>query len=272
MIAFIKRLIAVPIRLLAKAAGLVSFVDATSLWSAVWKLSHKPYDGIPLLMLKYKRNGIEAARQMAEEMLPEAKSCVLVSAIGSIEYSCHNFEAADKWIKMARDGDYKEPEWLLHLELFLSDFFEEYDPDTIIEQVLSRNDLPMLITLAALIKKANSLLEKQMWDQAEEIAERILSVQEQTDARLVKWVTCFRRGEQNEADEHFAKAQGKLPDAVFAALVAQGWLFMGEVRKAKEWLYKAEKEKSWVESLESPVGELARSDEFRNFCMEKESQ
>lgn len=272
MVAFIKNLIAVPIRMLAKAAGLVTFVDETSLWSAVWKLCHNPYDGIPLLMLTYKRDGIEAARRMAEEMLPEAESCVLVSAIGSIEYSCNDFEAVNKWVKMARDGDYKEPEWLLHLELFLSNYLEEYDSETVAEQILSRSDLPMLITLAALIKKANSFLDKQMWDQAEEIAERILSIQEQNDARLVKWVTCLRRGEQTEADEHFAKARGKLPDAVFAVLVAQGWLFMGEVGKAMEWLYKAEKEKPWVESAESPIGELARSDEFSNFCMEKESQ
>ena len=69
MVAFIGKIIAVPIRMLAEAAGLVTFVDPTLLWSAVWKLSNNPHDGSRLLILTYIKYGIEAARQMAEEML-----------------------------------------------------------------------------------------------------------------------------------------------------------------------------------------------------------
>ena len=272
MITFIKKLIAVPIRMLAEIVGLVRILNPLLLWQTSWKLSHNPQDGGKLIVLTCRKYGIEAARQTAEEMLAQVKSCALASAIGSLEYVCHNVEAVNKWVKMARNGNYEKPEMLLHLELLLSNILEEYDTKIVIEQVLSRNDLPMIVTLTALIVKANDLLEKRSWDKAEEIAEHILNIQEQPDARLIKWVTCSRRGEQTEADEHFAMAQGKLSNAVLAPLVAQGWLHMGDVGKAVEWLYKAGDPGFHIKQSKSQIGELARSEEFQNYCREKESQ
>jgi len=270
MIGFIKQLIAVPIRLLAELAGLVAIVDTLPLWSALWKLTHGPQDGCNLLVLVCSKYGIEAARQKAEKMLPRSKSCVLAATIGFLEFRYYQgIEAMNKWVRIAKEGGYKEPEMLLHLELILSNFIEEYDGEAIREQILSRNDLPMLVKFAALISEANTLLEKHLWDEAEKIADRILNIQEQPDARIIKWVTLLVRDDEVEADKQFSKAQGKLADGIFNPLVAQGWLFLGQRREAMEWLYKTRRLGLYIKKSKSQIGVLARSEEFRDFCEER---
>ena len=270
MIAFIKQAIAVPIRLLALAVGFVHIGNPIRLWSTIWKLGRRSEDGCQLLALVWRQYENDMAREMAEKMIVESKDSRLAAIAGLLEISCSkDFTAASMWAKKAKEIGCGNPETLLPLELFLSEYLEEYDMDEVVEQVLSRNDLPGIATLSALICKADALLKKHCWDEAEKIANRILGIQEQPDARIMKWVICSVRGEQAKADEHFKKAQGKLPDAVFNMLVAQGWLFLGRVDRAMEWLCRAETDGVVLQKCKSEIGDLARSEEFKSFCRER---
>ncbi len=107
--------------------------------------------------------------------------------------------------------------------------------------------------------------------EAEGIANRILSIEEQIDARLVKWMVLTARGKSG-ADEQLRKARGRVPDAVVNMLLAQCYLFLGDVRRAMEWLYKAEEERPWVGTLGSRVGELARSEEFQSYYSQRKNR
>lgn len=267
------RLIAAPIRLLALAAGFLHIGNPIRLWSTVWKLGRRSEDGCQLLGLVWRQYEIDLAREMAEKMIVESKDSRLAATAGLLEIACSkDFTAANMWAKKAKEIGCGNPEMLLPLELFLSEYLEEYDKDEIVEQVLSRNDLPGLATLSALICKANALLKKHCWDEAEKIANRILAIQEQPDARIMKWVICSVRGEQAKADEHFKKAQGKLPDAVFNTLVAQGWLVLGQVDKAMERLCSAEPDGIVLQQCKSEIGDLARSEEFKHFYRERRNK
>ena len=259
MLRFLGKLAAVPVRMLANLAALVTFIDAEPLWTAAWKLGRKPQDGANWLFLKYSKYGLEAARELAKKILPRTKSCVFASAIAFIEYHNRNPKAACLWADTAKKVGYEEPETLLLLELILSDILEEYDSPQIVEQILSRNDLPGNVTLHALIVKANSLLDLQKWDQAEKIADRILAIQEQNDARIIKWVVSLQRDDKAQADEHLQKARGKLPNSAFYPIIAQGLLCLGRKKEAMERLCKAGKIESYLKCSKSKLGQLIRS-------------
>jgi len=272
MLRFLGKLLAVPVRMLANLASLATFINAEPLWAAAWKLSRKPQDGANWLFLKYRKYGLEDARDLAKKILPQTKSCLFVSAIAFIEYHNRNPKAACLWANTAKKAGYEEPEALLMLELILSDILEEYDRAQIVEQILSRNDLPGHVTLNALVVKANSLLDLQKWEQAEKIADRILSIQEQNDARFIKWVVSLKRDEKARADEHLQKARGKLPNSVFYPAIAHGLLCLGRKKDAMESLCKAGKIDSYLKRSKTKLGQLIRSEEFKNFSMAKENK
>jgi hypothetical protein len=273
MARFFGRLVAVPIRLLASVASLVRVFDPTSLWSACWKLSRDARDGGKLLVLMARKHGVASIRERAEEMLEEARDCRLAVTMGFIEFGYReDIELVDRWVRLAKEDGYKNPEFLLQLELVLSDFFDEYDREAVVEEILGRNDLPAQVTLGALVSKANGFLEKGLWFEAEGIAERILSIQEQPDARMIKWVTCTAGGEGARAEGHLRKAQAQMPSAVFEMLVARGRLFLGQTEKAMEHLCRVDTSALRLQRSKSPLGVLARSEAFAMFCREREDR
>lgn len=272
MARFFGKLVAVPIRMLAGIFTVVPVFDQTPLWSAAWKLSYDAQDGCNLLVLVCQKHGIEAARQLAEMMLPQSKDCALAATIASLELrSSDDIEVAARWVATAKQSGYKNPELLLYVELVFGDFLEDYDKRAVAEQILSRNDLPSLFTLTALIEKAAGLLERQSWDEAEKIADHILSIQENSEARVTKWVVCRARSDQAQADVHLRNAQGKLSDGVFNVLVARGWLYLGQIDNAMELLYNASQSRICLRESRSPLGRLACSRKFAEFCRSKDS-
>jgi hypothetical protein len=270
MINVVKKIMVLPVRLLAEITSLVPIFDTTPLWLAAWKLGGDPEDGRKLLICLYRKYGIESARETARAMIHQIRSSLIASTMCAIELNSYqSAEAINKWVKMAKQEICKEQE-MLHAELYLSDYLEEYDKKKVVENILSRNDLPMSTTLAALTVKAVNFLRERSWDEAEKIADWILSIQEQNGARFIKWVVYLAKSEQGQAEKHFSKIKGELSDAIFNPLIAEGWLILGDVEKAKEWLCKAVPLSVRVTESRSLVGVLARSEEFKEFCRRKE--
>lgn len=260
------RFVAVPIRALAELLGIVELLDVLPLWSGCWRLSGTPEDAEKVLGLLYNKHGIERARCFAEEAIRRSKDSRLASAMGFLEIrSLLDYEAATRWLERAKQENCKNQEMLLLLELFTK-LSEDQGSETVIEEILSRNDLPTEFTRQALSNKAWQLAEKRQWCEAEKIADIILSVEEDVDGRLIKWVGCLARGDDKRAQGHLQEAEGRLPDAVLNLLVAQGWLFLGEVGRAMEWLSKAEKGGIRASELRSRIGDLARSEEYERYC------
>jgi hypothetical protein len=261
------RFVAVPVRALAELLGIVGVFDTLALRRACWKLTQGVEDGKNLIVLMCRKHGVKHVRAVAEEILTETKDSEIAATIGVLEYSFgHDVRRANGWLRMAKENGYGNQELLLYLKLLLTNFFEDYNGEEVIEEILSRNDLPASATLTALVWKAHRFLEEERWKEAEQVAERILGVQEQVDARIVKWVVCMKRGDKAQADKHFDRGTGKLPEGMFNYVVAGGWLYLGEVGKAMEWLYKSDYEMFFIKDSVCPLGELARSEEFREYC------
>ena len=273
MAAFLGKLVAVPVRLLAEVLEIVGVFDTIPLRSACWKLTRRTEDGSSLIVLMCRKHGIKHIRELAERILIETRDSEVAATIGTLEYIYgHNVEGVNRWLRVAMDNGYKNQELLLHLELLLSNFFDEYDKESVIEKILSRNDLPAHTTMAALIDRANFFLGSQQWEKAEQIAEQVLGIQEHPDARIIKWVVCMRKNEKAQAEENFQKGKEGLPEGVFNYLVAQGWLFLGEIGKAIEWLYKSDYDMFYIKESKTPIGRLVHSEEFKNYCREMENR
>jgi len=267
----IGKLIASPMRLLAQAGGMLRVGDPVRLRSYVWRLSGEPGDAVRLLMVRHQRDGIEATRSEAGDMLEQCPDSEIAVAMGWIELAENrDASAAKKWITQAEERQCRRQELLLHLKLYLSDRLSEYDATEICERILNRNDLPGMVSLSALVNKSHILMEQGLWAQAEDIAEQILTVQEQPDARLVKWVTSRHQGQLGQAEKHFEKARKELSEPVFNILAAKGCLLMGQKQEAMEWLYKARRGGAGIDRNDSALGRLAHSDEFARYCREAE--
>jgi len=270
MVIFIRKVIAVPIRLFAEVVGSIKIFDSTQLWFAIWKLSGSMEDGCKLLTLMCREGVSEQARSRAKQMIAETKYCTAAAVMGQLEIRHGgDLDAARGWVELAKCSECKNPEVLLCLELLIS-AREGCESEAVMDAILRRNDLPVIYTRMALFSKAWKLAERRRWSEAEAIADKILCIEEQVDARFIKWISCSVRGEQEAADRHLSAAKGQTSEEWFNALVAQGWLFMGDRQKAMKWLYKAERAGVRLEESRSPLGALAHSEQFGYFCRSKE--
>jgi tetratricopeptide (TPR) repeat protein len=237
MINFIKNLIAAPFRIVFWLCSFFPAVKRLTLGRIIWNITGEPADGCNVIILTANSKGIEPARKVALKVLQETHDAAAALMMGQLEvHACCDVHAAFEWIKKAKDMDCKNPESLLKLELMISDTLDQIDTEQVIEQILSRNDLPGDYTKDALQVRMEIFLRDKKWDAAEEIADRILSVEEDSHARATKWVVAAARGNNDQAQMHFKKINNNVPPVLFHANLAMGWYHLGQMDKAREHL------------------------------------
>jgi Flp pilus assembly protein TadD len=263
---FLKQMAAFPLRMAAETASLLSFVDATGLWSACYKLSGEAEDGRQLLMRSMRRHGIEGALKLGQEILERSEDCEIAAAMAGFYYSRGDFASAARFVETAKQRGYKNGGMLLFIELMLSHRVNGFDKEAIIEQMLQRNDLPGLHTAAALIAKAELFVRLGRLDEAERMADRVLAVEENWCARFINWHICVARGREDEGARHLEAARRMMPDTMFRMNLATSWLELGRKEEAMELLSSLDLDEGSLEKLQGTVGELAQSAEFAAFC------
>lgn len=237
MITFIRHLIAAPVRLLAWGNSFLHVFDQARLAEVIWFLTGEAADGASVIVLAARSKGLDAGRQRAEAIFARRPDEQVAAAIGWMEASeAHDLAAAVQWIERCRQAGCEDGPALLQLELSLSEHVEGYDYPELIERILSRNDLPGNITRDALLGKAKLLLRDRQWDQAREIAERILAIEEHAIARWVRWVTAVAAGDDKAGRSHYAQTAAGMRPEVFLGYEALGWLYIGDQAKAAEVL------------------------------------
>ena len=237
MITFIRHLIAAPVRLLAWVNSFLRVFDQARLAEVIWFLTGEAADGASVIVLAAHNKGLDAARQRAEAIFARRPDEQVAAAIGWVEASeGRNLTAAAQWIERCRQAGCEDGPALLQLELSLSEHLDDYDYPGLIERILSRNDLPGNITRDALLGKAKLLLRDRQWGRAQEIAERILAIEDHAVARWVGWVTAIAAGDDEAARTHYAQAAAGLRPEVFLGYEALGWLYAGDEDKAAEVL------------------------------------
>jgi hypothetical protein len=276
VINFVRQLIAAPLRVLAWICGFVPIFDRLKLVEIIWTLGREPADAAAVLSLTASGKGMDAARARAEEMFAAHPDAQIAATMGWLQiYHNKDLVAAGVWLKRGSESGVKDPEKLLDLELHICRQSGD-DTDELVGQILSRNDLPMETTRKALIIKTYKLLAKEMWTEAGKIAQRMLSIEENADIRLLCWTICLANGQNQKAQKHFARAQRlwfdkKLPESVFNMLVAQGYLMLGKEEIAMDWMYRSERNGVWLCRLKAPIGSFADSKKYKTYCREREN-
>jgi hypothetical protein len=272
MLKFIKKLLAIPVRILARILGIGGFFNTTALWSIVFNLTAGAEDGTSLLYTIYLKTGLDDARIAAQKIISASQSAKPAVIIASLEFREGNINEADRWVKLAVESDAKDLDQLLVIKLYLSEFFSEYDKKSIIEEILSKNYLPMEVTRLALIEKSFLALEEKDWPLAEKIADRILSVEEHFAARIVKAAVAMVNKNIAAAEQLLTKAQHKTSAAQFYPLASQALLCIGQTEMAMEYLCRAGKLDSRLVQSNTTLGKLARSQEFADYCRRRRQQ
>jgi hypothetical protein len=270
MLKFVKKLLAVPVRVLARLLGIGNFFDTTALWSIVFKLTAGAEDGTSLLYTIYQKYGLDEARIAAQKIISASQSAKPIVIIASLEFREGNINETDRWVRLAAESNAKDADQLLVIKLYLSEFFSEYDKKSIIEEILSKNYLPMEVTRLALIEKSFLALEEKDWPLAGKIADRILSVEEHFAARIVKAAIAMVNKNITAAEQLLTKAQHKTQPAQFYPLASQALLCIGQSEMAMEYLCRAGRLDGRLIQSNTPLGKLARSQEFQDYCQRRQ--
>ena len=243
-------------------------VDQYALVKWIWKIGRGVEDGCSLISLAGQREGLEAAQVLAEQILTETRSARVAVVIGLMERQDNsNYAAVKGWIGRAEELGCKDNQLLLVLKYICSMHFSEYDREQIVDEMIECKYLPMEYSHAAFVEKAGMLLDEKSWGLAEQIADHLLCVKEDPQARVIKWIVSLQRADHREAEIHFARSKGGLPEHFHSAMIGQGYLCLGREDEAMEWLYNAVKGGlRWPMQKDSPVGRMLKSEKFAVYC------
>jgi len=243
VIDFFRQLVAAPLRILGWVVHRTGIADALIIPRLICGVTGDVDDARRMLVLLCQNKGIENGRYEAESMIDRFRSAKISAAIAWMEINSDpdsGMEFARRWVREAKEKKLKDADATLDLELCLST--EVAESEHVIEQILSRNDLQGETTRLALVHKAQLLASRRQWTQAEEVADRILAVEENFDARLFKWVGCSKNAKEEEGQRNLRELLRLPLNGYQKALVAGGWLTLGDKEKAMEWVRAAEKD------------------------------
>ena len=258
MITFIRQLIAAPLRVLLWICGFVPVFDRLRLTELIWALSTDPADAAGVLTLTAAAKGMYDAHTRAEKMFTTHPDAQIAATMGWLQIQhAQNLPVASQWLKRARQADCEDVP-LLGLELFLSEHLTEYDTEEVAGRILARNDLPMQTTRDALLVDGRRFLKQQQWTEAQAVADRILAVEENPQARWIRWVTAIVSGDDARAQTQLSIAGAKMPDAAMRGFVALGWLYMGDTERATQVLQEARKEGAGVGLINKDLDRFLR--------------
>lgn len=241
MIAFFRQLCAAPFKILL---FLLRFFhqNNTALIRLIWRIGGET-DYANMLVATLAQNDIVAAREEARALLEKTRDGQIASTMAIFElYLARNPDAACQWIKNAEALECTHAEQLLFAKLCLGDRTEDYDAEQTATEIISRNDLPMNHTSRAYIELVEKHVEHQRWEQAEEILNRILSIEASPSAYAFKWIVELYRGNTNEANLCLAKYKQAVPASHASVFESVGYYYLNDLEQAKACLQRAIRE------------------------------
>jgi hypothetical protein len=263
MVHFIFSVIALPVRLVAHGVAMLRLFNPRPLLWMAWRLAHDSQDAAGVLSLTAGQFGMSAAGELAEQMFAQVPDCQIYTTLAWIEIAQNgNLAAADKWFKIADGQGVLNRHLLYAIKLCLSDHGRAYDKAAIIEEMLRRNDLPGEYTRDAMLGKAAILLKQKNWSAAEQIANHILKVEDNSHALWVKWVVAAANNKDSEAQALLQELLANGGSGQMYCMIALGWQYIGNRREAMLALHEAEKYNVNVDLFDKELGELTKTAEY----------
>ncbi len=205
MAIFIRELIAVPLRIIIWLCSVVAIFDTVALSKLLFKLTNNIEDALSYLNLYITKNSLEAAREIAEKLLCDTRNSRVAMVMSLAENDAHNFSESRSWILKAKEGNCSDQDFLLLPELMISISTNNIDY-LIVDEIISRNDLPMQFSTMAYCLKCSHLFFTGELEDAHTIATKILDIQDYYGAHFVRWVYEAKKGNSSDAQLLLKKA------------------------------------------------------------------
>lgn len=226
---FILETAALPFRVLEFIARYLFKTWLQRLHRIIWKITDNPSDAFKYFQHLYMSNP-KTAQEVAEELLSDRNSGKLYTNLCLLDYrSTGDPRKAEEWLKMAYAADCKDQHMLLYVELILAD--EEEEVRKIASEILDRNDLPAYFTKLALQNMILYHIKTEDWENAEVVADRMLSVEEDRMARALKLSLSIRFG-RGDAEKHRRFLRSRNPDQ-YNGILAIAYYYAGYIDECR---------------------------------------
>lgn len=266
MIKIIREILVLPLKLLLLISKFFPIVDQYALVKWIWNIGRVTEDGYKLVSMTVQKEGVQAGRDIARNILVETKSALVAYAIAWYEISGQNFQEAKDWVDFAEEVGCQDLHHTLIIKLRCTGHLDDYDFHSVVDEMLSCKCLSMEHTREALLAKAYILINNGEYDQADKISERLLAVKEDNAARYLKGVACLGFGEDDTAQKHFARFTGNMDENLYFANISSGYFNAGRYQEGMEWLNKAINAGLDVTEENGLLWEVYNSKEFAEYC------
>jgi hypothetical protein len=238
--AFFRELIVLPITFILFLNQYLKVFKNLSLFKLRWKIGGRIDDACHYITLLAKEKGLREATSVAEQLLIQHKNATIASHMGFLIIQLHfDFNGALEWVKKAEYVDADNLQILLLLKLYVYSITEHPEREQIIEEILSRNDLPASYTLAALIEKAECAIEKGDWQIPEQAATYILSIMEYPIAHWLLWMCRRKNGLASEAEKELNILKKNIKEPRLSFYIGLGFYYLDEKEASLQAFYNA---------------------------------
>lgn len=233
---FFRELLVLPLKLILFVNRYVKMWKNIHLSRWVWKIGNNIQDACRYIHFCVREKGITDAEKTAADIFKITGDARIIACICSISIGVYrNTHHAETWIQKVNDTGCSNPQMLLLTKLTIATIKGDYrERDTLIKEILDRNDLPGAFTSNALIEKARIYIEHAEWEKAEEIADNILHIMENPSVRWIKWMCCRNAGNENRANTHFLKFKKLTKEPDQSYLLGMGYYYLGDKEHAKQ--------------------------------------
>ena len=234
---FFGSILAIPFKLLFAVMSLVPAINTVFLCKIIWKLSQSKQYSERLIALTYTKQGRQRAGEIAEKVLEKHHHSQAAVMMSLFELSMHNdVGRGEYWVSRAEGLDCEDQHLLLLPKIILADHLEKYDIVSLVEEVLSRDDLSAIYSRTAILVKSELFLRLQQWQDARRCIEPIATIEGPVAAWFILWVVSMAEGDIDQAERLMKQVPGGANQGEVQLHIALGYYYLCDLEKTKEHL------------------------------------
>jgi len=234
----IRQIITIPLIVLRDLLSVAPVFDKLKVMRWICLVNDTSNNALAYITALITSYGVAEFEDAAMEQMYKYQDARFAVVIGMAYYELGQFAKSKQVLDTALAAGCRNEYELLLLQFLHSSREDASKLDAIVEKMLERKDLNPAMSQLAWTFKCWSLVEKRKFEQASAVADRILEIEANGIAFLVKWIATFNINPPLAAG-YFTKAEQVWQYPFFEASVAQGWHLLGKAQEAAEYMRKA---------------------------------
>ena len=208
LIRFVRKLFAAPLWILAAVASFFSPPLAAGLYRFIWLMTGDGRAGQLSLMKRVQAHAVELARLEGRVMMDKRPSGEIAAFAGMVEMDLGDVEQAESYLQAAQQagGDREGLTELLQCRIVGGRDESGRQIDELISQLAERRDLSPLVSKFIIENLMWRNLFRRRFDEAQEMADRLLAVESNPQAEVVRGVLYQVAGMDPLAEGCFTRA------------------------------------------------------------------